>query len=84
MNELKERVQVMQALRGQSVAPIVKLTSMPFNAKMGPKQRPRFEIIEWRSFGPSPAAMEGPKAPQIGKPVKEPTLAEELNDALPF
>ena len=73
--------------------PIVKLTSLPFKAKMGPKQRPHFEIIDWRSFGPPPTPVEGPKTPQIGgpldptkagKPVKPVTTSEELNDALPF
>ena len=92
VNELKERVQVMQALRGQNIAPIVKLTSLSFKAKMGSKQRPQFEIIDWHPFGPPPTTpVVGPKTPQIGgplestkvgKPVK--TLAEELNDAVPF
>ena len=94
VRELADRVEVTTALRGP-VIPVVTLGSKPFKTKMGIKQRPHFAIVEWRPFGPpsAPTPVPAPKTPQIGssvdpakvgKPVKEPTLAEEMNDALPF
>jgi hypothetical protein len=95
VRELADRVEVTPTLRQMHVAPIVKLGCKPMKTEFGIKQRPHFEIVEWRSFGtpPAPTPVQGPKTPQIGspvdptqvgKPVKPVTTAEEMNDALPF
>jgi hypothetical protein len=70
VNELREKVQNMRLLRGQNVTPIVKLSSLPFKAKMGPKQRPCFEITSWHFPESSPAAVAGPDTPKITGPKK--------------
>jgi hypothetical protein len=89
VHNLTDRVKIMQKLRGD-VLPVVTLSAKPMKTKFGLKQRPHFEIVEWQTFGggdgggkviehkPSDGGVAA-----IGKPVKEPTLAEELDDDLP-
>jgi hypothetical protein len=62
------------------------------------KQRPKFHIESWTDLRNGAAAIASPTKPapksiasaapaapaQIGKPVKEPSLEEELNDSIPF
>jgi hypothetical protein len=84
-SRLKERIKTMGALQGP-VLPIVKLAWAMMPSSFGPRPRPDFIVESWRGFGGNqPAQIESPKqAEQIGKPVKEPTLAEEMNDEIGF
>jgi hypothetical protein len=87
VQDLADRVEVTAALRGMLVAPIVKLSCKPMTTKYGIKQRPHFEIIDWRSFGPSSptAPVEPPPSPpQLGTLVKPVSAGEEMNDQIPF
>jgi hypothetical protein len=94
---LKERVGMMRKMQGVSVYPVVQLGKATFQGKFGPKITPEFNIVDWRELGGDGAALpsapvaqiehkptETPKEPvQYGKPVKPPSLSEELNDDLP-
>jgi hypothetical protein len=85
VQELADRVEVTTALRQMHVAPIIKLGSKPMKTQFGVKQRPHFEIVDWRSLGPPPAtSVQAPQTPQIGGPVKPVSTAEELNDSIPI
>jgi hypothetical protein len=90
---LLDRIESMQMLRGPNIIPIVTLDARPMKTGFGEKMRPHFEIVGWRDFGPTVPAVAPTTTPQlgsavdtkaIGKPVKEPTLAEELNDSIPI
>jgi hypothetical protein len=48
---LTDKIEMMQRLRGNGVAPIVKLDSRPMKTNFGTKQRPEFTIIEFRDLG---------------------------------
>jgi hypothetical protein len=71
------------------IRPVVRFRSKPMKTRFSPhpKPRPHFEVVEWRDLGPEPAAPTTPIAPPntaaLGAPVQEPTLAEEMNDAIP-
>jgi hypothetical protein len=87
VRSIRERIRNMGVLRGASVWPIVRLTSTPMPSKNFPGRfRPELEIVEWRQIGSNqPAQIESPKqAEQIGKPVKEPSFDEEMNDEIPL
>jgi hypothetical protein len=87
VRQVRERIRNMGVLRGAAVLPIVKPTSAPMPSKKFPGRfRPELEIVEWRQIGANqPAQIESAKPTnQIGKPVVEPTLSEELNDEIPI
>jgi hypothetical protein len=78
--ELKEATSFMRKMRGALVYPVVMLASASFPTKWGMKQRPHFEIKEWRDFGSSSTpAIAGPVP---GKPVAPLTSAEIINDSI--
>ena len=80
VDKLKDKVRWMRALRGERVVPLVELSSKVMKTKFGQKMRPEFEVIEWRDLG---AGLEAkPAVPALGKPVTEPTLAEEMDDSV--
>jgi hypothetical protein len=84
-DRIKDKVRYMRAIRGERVCPVVRLDSKPMKTAYGVKKRPELTIIEWRDLSPQGApALERAPAKQIGKPVSEPTLSEELNDEIPF
>jgi hypothetical protein len=92
-NKLTSQVSNMRVLRGENVAPILKLSAKPMKTKFGTKMRPDFEIVEFREIGgggqsvpqiESPKTGSGGTTEQIGKPVKPVTIEEDLNDAIPF
>jgi hypothetical protein len=72
VENLKSKVQWMRSLRGESVVPLVKLTSAPMKTAFGSRQRPEFEVVEWRDLSAS-----------TEQTVAEPSTAEALNDAIP-
>jgi hypothetical protein len=88
--KLRDQVTWCSALRRQPMLPIVELSSAKMKTKKGTKQRPFFNVTEWRSFlkdgdasvpaiaGPSP-----PTAPALAK-AEPPSLAEEMDDEIPF
>jgi hypothetical protein len=91
VSSIRERMRDMRRLRGVSVYPIVRLTSVPMSSKKFPGRfRPELEVLDWRQIdGNQPAQIEPPKqsptpSEQIGKPVEPVTLKEELNDAIPW
>jgi hypothetical protein len=82
VNQLNDRVQVMQALRGANVVPVVTLGSAPMKTSFGQKIRPDFKIgDDWRELTSTGLQQIAPK--QIGKPVKPATLKEEPDDCIP-
>jgi hypothetical protein len=82
---LVDRVNWMRALRGTAVFPLIKLDSRPMKTKFGTKLRPEFAITDWRDLGGAGnPAIEGTPPRAIGKAVKVPTAAEELNEDIPF
>jgi hypothetical protein len=93
---LEDRIKWMRTLRGNDVAPIVRLESRPMKTSYAGvmKQRPEFTVIEWRDLSVKHAAPQiehkaetaaepAPKKVKVGKPVKPTTIQEELNDDLP-
>jgi hypothetical protein len=66
VEELREKVITVRALRGAHVVPVVRLSHRPMKTKFGMKHRPEFEIAGWRG-GPG-NALSGPPTPQLGGP----------------
>jgi hypothetical protein len=95
IERLNSKFSWMRALRGENVAPIVKLDSRPMKTSFGMKMRPEFTILEWREFdvriGITPTPMKqieskpiesnDNKKPDtvIGKPAKPPS-GKEITD----
>jgi hypothetical protein len=90
VRSIRERMRDMRRLRGASVYPVVRLTSVPKPSKKFPGQfRPELEVLGWQDLGDNqPAQIEPPKqggsAEQIGKPVEPVTTKEVLNDEIPW
>jgi hypothetical protein len=86
---LVDQVLTMRSLRAENVAPIVKLAAKPMKTQYGMKQRPDFDVVEFRSLGGvlpnKPTLQIGNKvgSEKIGEPVEPPTIQEELDDDLP-
>lgn len=53
---LTDKFRWMRRLRGDNIAPIVKLDSRPMKTTFGQKMRPEFTILEWRDLGGGKAA----------------------------
>ena len=98
IRDLTDKVKWMHKFRGSNnVYPVITLSDTFFPTKFGGRQRPHFLIKRWIRLGgeekpalPTPAAPKlehspttAPTQPGV-KEVKPPTLAEELNDQLPF
>jgi hypothetical protein len=86
--KLRERVQLMRALRGAGVFPVVELASAPMKGKFA-KTRPEFKIREWTDLSggaaaTAPKAIESKPTAAIGRPVAQPTLQEAIDDEIPF
>lgn len=82
---LVDRISWMWALRRAKVVPLVKLDSKMMKTKFGAKLRPEFTVVNWRDFSDSGGPpLEGGPQNLIGKPVKTPSTAEELQDDIPF
>jgi hypothetical protein len=99
VSNLRERVQMMRALRGDNVIPIVELANKPMKTRFGSKLRPEFKIVEWAEFSagltrdvtpqieqqPKPAENTSPQKKKTKlRKVQPPTTAEELDDGIPF
>jgi hypothetical protein len=85
--QLKDQTQWMRRVRGDNVVPRVKLAQAPMQTRFGMKKRPHFEVVEWLSFGGGTPALLASTSPQLTsgmQTVPEPTVAEDLNDKVPF
>jgi hypothetical protein len=81
---LIDRVATMRKLRGQDVLPLVGLGSKTMKTKYGQRLRPEFIVDGWRQVGGNGDAKAIETKAEVGTPVKPPTVAEELNDAVGF
>lgn len=79
VRELKDKVQWMRKLRGQNVYAVVTLANKFMKTRFGGRQRPHFIVTRWITLG----ADEQTALPAPAHEVKEPTLAEEMNDSIP-
>jgi hypothetical protein len=81
VDQLREKVITMRALRGARVVPVVKLAHRPMKTAFGMKHRPEFEVVEWRHWGGDGGAIAAPRAPQLAGPASapppKPTAAEQ-------
>jgi hypothetical protein len=78
VEELRDRVKWMRVLRGAKVIPIVELANKPMKTRHGgSKLRPHFKIAGW-------CGIEVDKATPLIEHVKPPTVAEELDDEIPY
>jgi hypothetical protein len=85
IERLQDRVETMQKLHREEVLPVVKLGNAQMKTQFGKKLRPEFVVVEWRAlsgFSTTEKIFAG--HPPIGKLVAPPTVAEELNDKVPF
>jgi hypothetical protein len=96
VERLQRKLEITQALRGSNVRPRVKLESrpMPIKSRGITKQRPEFTVVEWIDLTgdgevllgrkPGPLQIEHKPESAPPKPVKPISVAEEINDDLPF
>ena len=98
IDELRDAVKLMRKFKGPGIYPVVSVGDKFMNTKYGGRQRPRFVIKRWISFGPDGIAAlpgtspQGPQplvehkaAPRGAHVVEEPTLREEMDgDTIPF
>ena len=83
VENLKDQVKWMRAMRGADVFPVVELSSAPMKTKMGTKNSSRLpRVVGWRRLGDSEPGPPGqpPATPAIGKPVAPVSSREALND----
>src|SRR6516164_2111027 len=95
VHDLVDKTSWMRRLRGPNVYAVVLLSDTFMNTKWGGRQRPHFKIVRWVSLGGEGGQVEAlPPPPPTNKPaqqttpqtdlplneVKEPSLAEEMND----
>ena len=96
IRELVDKTTWMRRLRGPNIYAVVLLSDTFMNTKWGGRQRPHFKIVRWVSLGseggqvealpPPPATPTQQTTAQSDLPldeVKEPSLAEEMNDEIP-
>jgi hypothetical protein len=98
VRELADKVIMTRKFRGAHVYPVIKVTTKWMNTKFGGRNRPAFEIVRWIAFGgegEGGMTLEEPTAaPALPNPtdkktagarvVPEVSVAEELNDDIPF
>jgi hypothetical protein len=97
VHDLRDKTMWMRRLRRPNVYAVVLLSDTFMNTKWGGRQRPHFKIVRWVSLGsesgqvealppPPPPPMTSQTTSQPDLPlneVKEPSLAEEMNDEIP-
>ncbi len=87
VENLKDKVKWMRAMRGADVFPVVELSSAPMKTRKGAKIRPEFRVVAWRQLGngePGPAIAEPAAVAAIGKPVAAVSNHELVDDEIPF
>jgi hypothetical protein len=96
IRDLRDKTMWMRRLRGPNVCAVVLLSHTFMNTKWGGRQRPHFKIVHWVSLDsessqvealpPPPPPMTSQTTPQSDLPlneIKEPSLAEEMDDEIP-
>lgn len=86
IRELADKVRWMRRHRGPNVNPVVTLSDTHMRTRFGGRQRPHFNVVRWIGGGPGgdDAELKPPKSPVLPlREVKEPSLAEEMNDEIP-
>jgi hypothetical protein len=93
VRDLRDKTMWMRRLRGPNVHAVVLLSDTFMNTKWGGRKRPHFKIVRWVSLGSESTQAEAlppPPSPQTTSQsdlplneVKEPSLAEEMNDEIP-
>ena len=94
IRELRDKIMWMRRLRGPNVYAVVLLSDTFMNTRFGGRQRPHFKIMRWTRLGgeggevealPSPSATPTQQTqPDLPlNEVKEPSLAEEMDDEIP-
>jgi hypothetical protein len=95
IRELVDKTTWMRRLRGPNVYAVVLLSDTFMNTKWGGRQRPHFKIVRWVSLGgeggqvealppPTPPPQQAPAQSELPlNGVKEPSLAEEMDDEIP-
>jgi len=94
VHDLVDKTSWMRRLRGPNVYAVVLLSDTFMNTKWGGRQRPHFKIVRWvGSEGgqvealpppPPPATTQAPGQSDLPlNEVKEPSLAEEMDDEIP-
>ena len=86
VSDLRDKIVWMRKTRGPSIYPVVVLSDKHMNTRFGGRQRPHFGIVRWVRLGGEGggevAALPAPEAPPLA-PVQEPSVSEDMNDALP-
>jgi hypothetical protein len=81
VQDLKDAIKWQRALRGDRVVPLVELSKKPMKTKFGTKQRPHFQVVEWRNldlgFSPGSSSQQQLPPPPNGN-------GGDLNDQIPF
>jgi hypothetical protein len=72
----------MRRTRDLNVHAVVTLGDTFMKTKWGGRQRPHFKIVRWVRLG-GEAGVEVAALPPATTPVQEPSVSEDLNDALP-
>jgi len=82
--QLTEKIERMSRLRGQYVTAIVKPSRKPMKIKKLniTKQRPHFEIVEWRDLGPPLPPQQSPV--QLAPPADNGSSAKSESSTLPW
>jgi hypothetical protein len=97
VRELRDKLIWMRRVkRDQNIYPVILLADVFMNTRFGGRQRPHFMIKRWIRFGgegsqvealpppPSPPAQQTTSPPDLPlNEVKEPSLAEEMDDEIP-
>jgi hypothetical protein len=89
IGDISDRIKNMRRFRGEHVYPVITLSDTFMNTRFGGRQRPHFKIMRWvspRGGGqvealPAPQTISQPELPLTE--VKEPSLAEEMDDEIP-
>jgi hypothetical protein len=86
VRELRDKVQMMRALRCAHVVPLVELSAKPMKTRFGTKQRPFFKIIDWRILGANPQITTASTAAieHVGASVKPVGTKEAFSDEIPW
>jgi hypothetical protein len=82
--QLQQRIEIMNALRGGEVMAVVQLRDAPMKTQFGDRRRPHFEIVGWRRFDTGGALRIFDQSTTALQVVATPTLEEEARDKVPY
>jgi hypothetical protein len=64
VENLKDQIKWMRAMRSANVVPLVELVNKPMRTKYGQKLRPEFKVISWHELGVCGNVIEGSTPPR--------------------